>query len=127
MAVSPLPNDGVTIACPICGHTFVPVGRQRYCSDVCRQAAWRRRQPTAPSVVPPPAPSQVALTVYECPACEVRLYGQQRCPDCQIFARRLGLGGLCPHCDEPVTLVDLGFEATPGSYSVTFTPFPRPP
>ena len=30
-----------------------------------------------------------------------------RCPDCGIFCRRVGPGGPCPHCDEPVALTDL--------------------
>ena len=110
MTNSPWRNDGVTIACPMCGRAFVPVGRKRHCSAACRQAAWRRRQPATPNVVSPPLPIRVALSVYECPACELRLLGQQRCPECHLWARRLGLGGLCPHCDEPVTLADLGLE-----------------
>ena len=109
MADSPLRNDGLTMACAVCGQTFLPVGRQRHCSAACRQAAWRRRQATVLTSVPP-ARSRVPLTVYECPACEVRFVGQQRCPDCHLFARRLGFGGCCPHCDEPVTLVDLGLD-----------------
>ena len=38
-------NDGLTIACPVCGGAFRQVGRRRYCSDTCRQAAWRQRHP----------------------------------------------------------------------------------
>ena len=49
----------------------------------------------------------VARTVYECPICEARFLGEQRCPDCHVFCRRLGPGGSCPHCDDPVTLTDL--------------------
>ena len=33
--------------------------------------------------------------------------GEQRCPDCGIFARRTGPGGPCPHCDEPIAIKDL--------------------
>ena len=33
--------------------------------------------------------------------------GQQRCEDCGIFCRRVGAGGCCPHCDEPVAIADL--------------------
>ena len=44
---APSRNDGVTIACPCCARPFVPpAGRRRFCSDACRQAAWRRRHPT---------------------------------------------------------------------------------
>jgi hypothetical protein len=46
-------------------------------------------------------------TIYECPACEQRLLGEQRCPDCGIFGRRIGAGGTCPHCQEPVAITDL--------------------
>lgn len=109
--LSPLHNDGVTMAqsiCPTCSSTFHPVGRRRYCSDACRQAAWRRRHP----IPPPPLPLGGArparpLTVYECPSCGARYLGEQRCPDCQLFCRRVGPGGRCPHCEEPVALGDL--------------------
>jgi len=45
--------------------------------------------------------------IYQCPECETSYLGERRCPDCQLFCRRAGTGGLCPHCDEPVTLSDL--------------------
>ena len=45
--------------------------------------------------------------VYVCPSCETRFLGEQRCPDCGLFCHRVGPGGLCPHCDEPVVLADL--------------------
>lgn len=38
---------------------------------------------------------------------EHRYLGAQYCPDCQTFCRRVGPGGLCPQCDEPVAYVDL--------------------
>ena len=70
-----------------------------------------------PAVRPPGAPASRSLrssrlpprsprpaTVYECPSCETRYLGEQRCPDCGIFCRRVGPGGPCPHCDEPVAL-----------------------
>ena len=43
--------------------------------------------------------------------------GEQRCPDCGIFGRRIGTGGPCPHCAEPVALTDLIEEVaiTPGN------------
>jgi hypothetical protein len=105
MTISPSRNVGVTIACPVCEQPFTPVGRQRVCSAACRQAAWRRRH-AAPAAGIPPRSSRAA-TIYECPSCETRYLGEQRCPDCRVFCRRVGLGGLCPHCDEPVALVDL--------------------
>jgi len=104
----PLPHDDATMTCPACGHLFAPSGRRRYCSDTCRAAAWRRRQqnPPAPVVVPAGMPRR-AVTVYECPSCDARFAGEQRCADCGVFARRAGLGGRCPHCDEPVTVSEL--------------------
>jgi hypothetical protein len=98
-------NDSVTIGCPRCGRPFTPAGRQRFCSAACRQAAWRHRH--APPVPPLPTRAPRLATVYECPACGGRFLGEQRCPDCRQFCRRIGPGGPCPHCDEPVALADL--------------------
>jgi len=102
---SPLRNDGVTIACERCGRAFAPSGRRRFCSAACRQALWRRRHPTQVAQITERATR--ATTVYECPSCETRFLGAQRCPGCGIFCRRIGPGGPCPHCDEPVALADL--------------------
>ncbi len=102
-------NDSVTDRCLVCGE-HLPPGRPRTtCSDRCRQAAWRRRHHPAPTVVEPlPAPRPAkAHTVYECPACDTRYFGDQRCDDCNTWCRRLGPGGLCPCCDEPITLDEL--------------------
>jgi len=104
-AQSPLRNVAVTIPCPVCEHHFTPVGRQRVCSAACRQAAWRRRHPTGQPAIPSRA-ARVA-TIYECPSCDARYLGVQRCSDCGVFCRRVGPGGLCPSCDEPVALADL--------------------
>lgn len=99
-------NDGgTTTVCAVCGRAFHRVGRQRFCAAACRQTAWRRRHPTPlPSV---PSRSPRPSTVYACPACEARYLGEQYCPDCRCFCRRVGPGGLCPACDEPVALADL--------------------
>jgi hypothetical protein len=101
----PLRNDGVTTPCPVCGLPFTPVGRQRVCSAACRQAAWRRRHPAPLPPIPLRAPR--AATIYECPSCETRYLGDQRCPECRIFCRKLGPGGSCPHCDELILFADL--------------------
>ncbi|MGH3570058.1 MAG: hypothetical protein ACRDRH_29410 [Pseudonocardia sp.] len=50
--------------------------------------------------------------IYECPDCETRYVDERRCPDCNLFCRRIGTGGTCPHCDEPITLTDLEEETT---------------
>ncbi len=90
------------------GHDGIASGRRRYCGDACRARAWRRRHQLSPcAVVVPVTTPRRGATVYECPACEARLVGQQRCEDCGCFARRAGMGGWCPHCDEAVTLAEL--------------------
>jgi hypothetical protein len=48
-----------------------------------------------------------AHIVYECPECEERL-GERRCPDCNVFCRRVGPGGSCPSCGEIVVTDELG-------------------
>ena len=81
---------------------FEPAGRQRHCSSRCRQTAWRRRR-GAP-VEPVVARSDV---VYAYPDCDARYLGEQRCDECNTWCRRLGPGGLCPCCDEPIAISDL--------------------
>jgi hypothetical protein len=97
------------VPCPACGQPFTPGRRRRWCSDACRQAGWRRRRPApqpVPAALPTPPPAR-ERTVYECPDCGARYLGRQRCDDCGTFCRRIGPGGHCPHCDEPVAASDL--------------------
>lgn len=105
--MTPSRHGTVTATCPLCGGPL-PAGRaRRWCSDACRQAAWRRRhQPDPGAVVLPPARPKRASTVYQCPDCDTRLLGSQRC-DCGIFMSRVGAGGHCPACDEPITINEL--------------------
>ena len=113
-ADGPLRHDSVTMICPLCQHRFTPVGRQRYCGDACRAAAYRRRRDAdrAPVVVAKGRPRK-PITVYECDGCGARAVGDQRCEECQTFMRRIGIGGSCPNCDEPVSIEDLlGQDAT---------------
>lgn len=105
MPERPWRNDGVTIPCPICQRPFRPTGRQRVCSAACRQKQWRQQHP--PPLPPLLTPHPRAETVYVCPTCDTRYLGTQRCDDCGVFCRRVGPGGACPHCDEPVALADL--------------------
>ena len=49
----------------------------------------------------------VAACVYECPSCQERYLGERRCPNCNLFNRNLGLGGICEGCDQPVVLAEL--------------------
>ncbi len=89
--------------CPVCASAFAASGRRRYCSDACKQRAWRdqRAEPRPSGRVAP------AETVYACPSCDTRYLGQRRCPDCNLFTTSLGPGAPCPHCDEPIALIDV--------------------
>jgi len=90
-------DDGVTMGvCAACGRAFPKQGRGRFCDGACRQAAWRRRKATVAAM--PPESHPALLIIYECTVCEGRYVGQRRCPDCNLFNRRVGLGGPCPHC-----------------------------
>ena len=104
--MKPLRNESETTRCDVCGTEFEPVGRQRFCDGACRQRAWRRRHAVSsePSL---PTRAPRLSTVYVCTECDTRYLGEQRCPDCQRFCKRVGPGGLCPHCDEPVAVADL--------------------
>ncbi len=101
-------DDTATITCAVCGSAFARSGRRRHCSTACRQAAWRRRRHAAAPVpeLPPAVPAK-PFTVYECPECGTRVLGEQRCEECRTFMRKLGRGGTCPCCDEPVTVDEL--------------------
>jgi len=106
--VNPSRDDKATMTCPVCQTRFTPAGRQRYCGAPCRKTAFRRRHQDPPTTVAVPAakPRQ-QITIYECPTCGQRLHGERRCQQCNVFARRIGIGGSCPHCDEPVAFTDL--------------------
>ena len=105
----PSRHDGVTMTCPVCEHAFSPRGRQRFCSDACRATAYRRRRreqhPT--SLVVARSQARRPITVYECDTCGARALGEQRCIDCTTFMRKVGIGGSCPCCDEPVAVAEL--------------------
>jgi len=99
-------------ACPVCGTGFTRVRRQAYCTPTCRQAAWRARQPhpvdsAAATVVVPAGRSRRDVTVYACTECDQRYLGLQWCPDCQRPCTRIGHGGLCRDCGEPMTVDEL--------------------
>jgi hypothetical protein len=89
-------------------------GRGRFCSDACRQRAFRLRHTALPNLEEGllrkalrRRATLVAHTVYECTTCDVRYLGEQRCPECNHFCRVVGLGGACQDCDQPVLLSDL--------------------
>jgi hypothetical protein len=101
-------NDNGTATCPVCTAAFTPIRRQTYCTPACRQAAWRARhhQPR-PATTVPPATHRRDSTIYQCPTCDTRQLAQQWCHDCNRPCARVDRGGLCPHCEEPVTISDL--------------------
>jgi len=78
-------------SCPVCATPLVRT-RARYCSDACKQRAYRLRHRAA-AVVDRAALRRtlqrqrglLAHTVYACPRCETRLVGERRCPECQLF------------------------------------------
>lgn len=51
--------------------------------------------------------------VYERPECEAHSLAERRCPDCQLFTRRLGRGGQCPHREEPLAIAELAAGVAP--------------
>lgn len=91
-----------TTTCLRCGVAFDRLGRQRFCSTVCRQSAWRQRR-SAP-IEPIVAKADV---VYECQDCNARYIGDQRCDLCNRWCRRVGPGAECPHCGDPVAITDI--------------------
>jgi len=94
--------------CLVCG-TPLPSARAHYCSPGCKQRAYRLRRVDAAAGDPSARAADlkrrqrlVAQTIYECPEGGERYLGERRCPDCHRFCRALGLGGTCPHCDQPI-------------------------
>jgi hypothetical protein len=107
------PEADAAPGCPVCAAAL-PSPRARYCSEACKQRAYRLRQAaqTAPDRAAQARELKrlralIAHTVYECPTCGERYLGVQRCPDCQHFCRALGLGGACPHCDHVLLSAEL--------------------
>ena len=97
----PLRNDSPPAdhqrVCAACGRHFPARGRKAYCSDACRQRGFRlRRRPADELQFGFAHRLPKTAIVYQCPACDARLLGQQRCEDCGVFGRRLGPGGLLP-------------------------------
>jgi hypothetical protein len=105
---TPSCHDAVTNTCPTCGRSLTPIGRQTYCTAACRAAAYRRRRHAhPPPVVVPKAQPRRPITIYECDSCGARALGEQHCRECRTFMRRVGIGGCCPACDEPIALTEL--------------------
>lgn len=106
----PSRDDSVTTrpVCAGCRSELPPTrGRQRYCNAACRQRAYRNRRPRPADLITGPARDRRANTIYQCPHCDTRTVGQQRCEDCNVFCARVGTGGACPCCEEPITVDEL--------------------
>ena len=104
------PSQQQQLLCPVCWSPFTKVGRQRYCTEGCRKTAWKRRNATPVAAAEPVVPQGIRrrdVTIYQCPTCETRYHGEQWCHDCNQPCTRVGLGGSCPHCSEPVAISDL--------------------
>ncbi len=96
--------------CPVCWTPFTRIRRQRYCTDACRKTAWTRRHAATRQLTEAAVPQPTRrrdTTIYECQSCETRYHGEQWCHDCNQPCARVGIGGSCPHCAEPVALADL--------------------
>ena len=97
-----------TMSCPVCGRGFTRRGRRTYYSSRCRRTAFRRRRSAGAAVPPVPAArSRREGTVYRCGQCDTGYLGHQWCPECNRSCARVGPGGCCPGCQEPVALDEL--------------------
>ena len=74
---------------------------------MCRAVAYRRRRDAGRALTVPTARPRRPITVYECPSCGFRALGEQRCEDCSTFMHKIGIGGECPSCNEPVAVSEL--------------------
>ena len=112
------PSSDVSVTAPGCAACGgpLPAGRsRRFCSSACRQAAFRRRHQSAAAQNPlQPRRSRLEGTIYQRPECETRYLSEQWCPDCSRPCQRLGAGGICPCCEEVITVEELT-ENTPAS------------
>lgn len=98
-------------ACPVCGQPR-PSSRAQYCSEACKQRAYRLRHARPVNAAGLAGELRrrgqlTARTIYECPACQERFLGQQRCDTCNRFCRSLGIGGACSDCDRLILLDEL--------------------
>src|SRR6266508_6453022 len=95
-----VPTPGLD-RCPMCERPL-PSARARYCTDACKQRAFRvRHQPLMRVEVDElrrnlqRRRTLVAHTLYECGQCGERSLGERRCQECGLFSHALGLAGTC--------------------------------
>jgi hypothetical protein len=101
--------------CPGCQHYFTAPGGRTHCTPACKTADWRRQNTDRPA---PHQDDDPPTDVYECVRCERRYQLHQRtAPYCACGSelRRLGIGGHCPCCNQPVAAIELldNQEVTP--------------
>jgi len=60
-----------------------------------------------------------ATMLYECGECGEQ-GTERRCQDCNRFTSKLGPGGHCPACDEPILISDI-LDPNPRSTTETYT------
>ena len=104
--------------CPMCTNSFPIDGRGLYCTPRCHQRAYRlrHRQANRPALIDLATRLRreqrlIHQTVYECSSCQERLLGERRCGECNLWCRKLGLGGQCSGCDNVLTVSELlGFD-----------------
>lgn len=94
------PAAGTAPGCLVC-RANLPSRRARYCSDACRQRAYRLRQIDLTGT---DTASMVAELQRRTELFAHRLF---ECPDCIRFRRLLGVGGACPACEQPILLAEL--------------------
>jgi hypothetical protein len=108
---TPTPSGDVSVTAPGCAACGgpLPAGRsRRFCSPACRQAAFRRRHQSVAAETPlQRRRSRLQGTLYQCPDCETRYLAEQWCHDCSRPCQRLGAGGICPCCEEMITVEEL--------------------
>ena len=111
----------------MCTNSFPIDGRGLYCTRRCRQRAYRlrHRQANRPTLIDLATwlrreQRLIDQTVYECSSCQERFLGERRCDGCNLWCRKLGLGGRCSGYDDVLTLSELlGFDLN--SKEVTLT------
>lgn len=103
-----LPPAQYERTCPSCGLTFVGDRRRIWCSNACRQEGFRLRRdwPDQAAIVFRRRLSP-AVTVHRCRKCGTRYLGQDYCKDCDTLCNPIGPGGPCPHCHQPVAIVEV--------------------
>jgi len=79
----------------------------RYQSDKPPGVARNIAAQLAGAVPTPPRRHRRDVTVYACNECDQRYLGEQWCTECARPCTRIGIGGACPSCDEPVTVDEL--------------------